>query len=186
MISKSTLIIIPFCFLATILKSNVCSPVITPFQEWLNEYNQTDYIIIEGHFLKSKESYFSSNLKVTQSSDSSIKIGQEYEVYEYEPFGSMCEMSEIKSSIKPELVGKNRTRLLIVYKERSTNGRLVAPIFWEIGATVSNNKIVAKEYDSASKQYISYQCSSKLDEIWKQILSGNTLRLKWEQLTNPN
>jgi len=178
------LILILSCFLGATLESEACSPAITPFQKWLNDYNQTDYIVIEGYFKPTKDRHFASKFEVIRSSDSTIKAQQEYEVYEYGPFGDMCEMYEMNANVDPELVGKNKPRLLIVYKERSVNGKLVTPIFWQSGVSASNNRIVTKEYDYQSKQYISYECTTALDEIWKQIFAVNTLKLEWKEQTD--
>ncbi len=181
---KTSLILIILCFLGAIPKSKAYSPAQRPFSELLNNYNQNDYVIIEGYFLPSTEGHYTSKLKVIRSSDSSIKIGQEYEVFEYGPFGSMCEMYEMKSNIEPEFAGEKNSRLLIVYKDRSINGKLVTPIFWQAGVNASDNKVVTKKYDYNSRQYISYECSTPLDEIWKQILAGSRITLEWKKQTN--
>ncbi len=181
---KTTLILILFCFLGATPKSEACSPGITPFQEWLSVYNQTNYIIIEGYFKPAKDRYFASCFEVVRSSDSAIKTGQEYEVFEYGPFGSLCEMYEMNAHIEPELVGKDKPRLLIVYKERSINGKLVTPIFWQAGANAANNRIVAKAYNYQSKRYISYECTTALDDIWKHIFAASPLKLDWKEQTD--
>lgn len=159
-----------------------CSPVLTPFKEWLDSYNKNKYVIVEGYFLPAiGKNYYATKLKVMRSSDPSIKIGKEYEVFEYGPFGSMCEMYEMKANIKPELVGQKKPRLLIVYKDRSINNKLVTPIFWEAGVNVSNNKVVTKKYDFITKQHVFYECPITLDEIWKQILKGSGITSKWKK-----
>jgi len=170
------------CFLGTTIEIKACSPAHIPFREWFNRYNPDDYIVIEGHFLAATESYYASKLIVTRSSHSSIKVGQEYEVFEYGPFGSMCEMYEMGSAIKPDLVGKENPRLLIVYKSRSINGKLVTPIFLEEGVNASNNKIVSREYDNVSRQYVLYECLTPLDTIWERLLEGTIKTLEWETL----
>jgi hypothetical protein len=136
-------------------------------------------MIIEGYFLPATKGYYATKLMVTRSSHSSIKVGQEYEVFKYGPFGTLCETYEMRSNVKPDLVGKDNPRLLIVYKDRSVNGKLVAPIFWAEGVNASNNKIVTREYDNASQQYVLYECSTSLDTIWERLLEGNTITLEW-------
>ncbi|MDO6759690.1 hypothetical protein Q4566_05710 [Tamlana sp. 2_MG-2023] len=170
-----------FCLFGVISESKACDPVYTTFNEWLNQYNKNDYIIVEGYFKSETETHYSSKFKVTRSSDPSIKSNQEYEVFEYGPFGSMCEMLEMESSIKSKLTGQENPRLLILYKGRSINGKLVTPIFWDAGVDASNNKIAEKRYDYASRLYISYECITPLDEIWKQILKGNGI-LEWVRI----
>ena len=117
---------------------------------------------------------------VTRSSHSSIKVEQEYEVFEYGPFGSMCENYELSSGIERNFAGKTNPRLLIVYKNRSINGKLVAPIFWAAGVKASNNKIVSREYDDVARRDVYYECSSSIDTIWERILEGNTQTLEWK------
>jgi len=177
-------ILILFSLFGTTPKDNVCSPVHTPFQELLNNYNQDRYMIVEGHFVPPTEGHYATKLKVTRSSHSSIKTDKEYSVSEYGPFGSSCEMYEMQANVDPKLIGKKNTRLLIVYKNRSIDGKLVTPIFWEAGVNASDNKIVTKKYDYNSDQLQSYQCSTTLDKIWEKIFSGNSTILEWKKLPN--
>ncbi len=97
--------------------SKACSPARRPFIELLNFYNPKYHIIVEGFFqAPAKEKYYTSQFKVTRSSHSSIKVGKTYNVFEYGPFGSMCEMYEMEANVDPELVGEKNHRLLILYK----------------------------------------------------------------------
>lgn len=91
-------------------------------------------------------------------------------------------MYEMKSNISSELSGNRNSRLLILYKDKSINGKLVTPVFGEEGVSASNNKILTKKYDYKSKKYIFYQCASNLDEIWKQILTLKALSLAWNKI----
>lgn len=90
-------------------------------------------------------------------------------------------MYEMSASVNPELTGEKNPRLLILYKTRSENGKLVTPIFWEAGVNVSKNKLVTQEYDNASKELFLYEATTSLKEIWKQILAKNTLALEWDK-----
>jgi TonB family protein len=175
-----TILSIMLCFFGTAFEIKACSPAHTPFKEWLSGYNSDDYMIVEGYFQPVTEGYYAKKLMVTRSSHSSIKVGQEYEVFEYGPFGSMCENYELSNGIERSLAGKTNPRLIIVYKNRSINGKLVTPIFWAAGVKASNNKIVSNEYDDVSRQYVYYECSSSYDTIWKRILEGNAQTLEWK------
>lgn len=183
---KKTVLILSIicCFFGVTLESqanNYCSPIHTPFKELIEDYNMGGYIIVEGYFQLSSESHYSSKLKVTRTSDSSIKIGEEYEVFEYGPFGSACEMYEMNANVDPELTGEKNPRLLILYKTRSKNGKLVTPIFWQEGVNASKNKLVMQEYDNTSRELYSYEATTSLKEIWKQIIAKNTLALEWKK-----
>lgn len=179
---KIVLILISFSFFGAVPKNEFCSPVLTPFNELLNTYNPKQYIIVEGYFIPTSGSHYTSKLRVTRSSNKSIKTGKEYDVFEYGPFGSECEMYEMKSNISPELTGNRNSRLLILYKDKSVDGKLVTPIFWEEGVSASNNTILTKKYDYKSKKHVFYQCASNLDEIWKQILTWKALSLVWNKI----
>lgn len=180
----TTLIIVLLLQFGIVEKSKACSPGLVPFKKLLDNFNKTSYIIVEGYFKPSEGNYFASKFEVTNSSDSEIILGNEYEVYEYGPFGDLCEMYEMKATIDPTLVGKNNLRLLIIYKERSSEGKLVTPIFWEAGADASNNKLVTTEFNNRTNQYISYECTIELDDIWKEIFTENKLALDWNELSN--
>lgn len=170
-----------FCFFGAAFESQACSPIHTPFMELLNQYTAKEYIIVEGHFQVDPKSKTESKFKVTRTSDSSISIGKLYDVFEYGPFGSTCEMYEMSANTETELRNEKSTRLLIVYKKRSSNGKLVTPIFWGSGEDASKEKIVSNEYDNATNQYISHECTASLEEIWKHILTDNTKVLKWKK-----
>lgn len=175
-----------FCFLGTAFKSHACSPIHMPFMELLNEYKAAEYIILEGYFQIDSNNKTESKFKVTRTSDSLIIIGKEYEVFEYGPFGSTCEMYEMRANIETGLMNEKSTRLLIVYKKRCSSGKLVTPIFWGSGEDVSKDKIVSYQYENATNQYISYESAASLDEIWKQILADNTKVLKWKKQAKKN
>ena len=167
-----------FCLSSTAMIM-ACSPVRTPYNELLENYNAKTNIIAEGYFQpnsKNKNIVFF----VTKSSDPTIKIKKEYKVFEYGPFGSSCEMYEIQANIDSKIIGKDNTRLLILYKKRSINGKLVTPIFWEEGAEVSNNIVKSTEYDYINNQTFFKKCRTYLDEIWTKIMSKNTKGLLWQ------
>ena len=170
----SFFLLLALCFFGTIVEIKACSPVHTPFRELLNNYNSKLYMAVEG--------YYSSATKfmVTSSTHSLIKVEQEYDVFEFGPFGNNCESYELPSN-KPDLVGERKQRLLIVYKDRSVNGKLVTPIFWKGGVDVSKNKIVSEEYksDYGSTKYFSYECLTPFNEIWQLLLEENTKNLVW-------
>ena len=173
------------CLFAVTIESKgntYCSPVHTPFAELLNDYNMGGYIIVEGYFQQPTKSNDTSKLKVTRTSDASINIGEVYDVFEYGPFGSMCEMYEMSANVSLELIGKENPRLLILYKTRSKDGKLVTPIFWQSGVNASKNKIVTQEYDNASSELLSYTSTTSLKEIWKQISTKTELQVEWEKM----
>ncbi|WP_282117452.1 hypothetical protein [Cellulophaga baltica] len=63
-----------FCCLGATPKRPVCSPVFTPFNEWLHRYDAERFIIVEGYFLPTTEKGHASKFKVIRSSDASIKL----------------------------------------------------------------------------------------------------------------
>ncbi|MEZ4859014.1 MAG: hypothetical protein R2781_09410 [Flavobacteriaceae bacterium] len=169
--------------LGTSFKSNVCSPVLTPFKEWLSNYNEREYSIVEGYFLATKGSQKTSEFKVVKTSNTEIKIGAIYRVFEYGPFGDNCELFELGASIDTAMAGPHRPRLLFLYKKRSVQGKLVTPIFWDAGIQALHNKLVTKEYNHKSQKYDYYECTSHLEDIWKQILTTGSLHLLWKEKT---
>lgn len=168
-----------FCLFSTAMIM-ACSPVRTPYNELLENFNAKTSIIVEGYFQpnsKNKNIVFF----VTKSSDPTIKVKKEYKVFEYGPFGSSCEMYEMQANIDSKIIGKDNTRLLILYKKRSINGKLVTPIFWEEGADASNNRIKSVEYNRDNGQEFLNVCETYLNEIWKKITNKNTKGLLWQK-----
>jgi len=91
-------------------------------------------------------------------------------------------MYEMSANVSLELTGKENPRLLILYKTRSKDGKLVTPIFWQSGVNASKNKIVTQEYDNASSELLSYTSTTSLKEIWKQISAKTELQVEWEKM----
>jgi hypothetical protein len=174
---------IAICFLGMTFEIKACKPARIPFREWLSYYNSEEYMVVEGYFLPATEGNYATKLRVTRSSHSSIKVGQEYEVFEYGPFGNMCEKYEMRGYIHKDLVGKKHKRLLIAYTKRSVNGKLVTPIFWKEGVAVSNNKIIEREYeyDRVLEKEVFYEYLISLNKVWKQVLGGDTKKLEWKR-----
>lgn len=166
-------------FLFSFINVKACSPVKTPFKKLLENYNPEKYIIVEGYFQQDSKQSSSSHFVVTKSSDQSIKIKKEYKVFEYGPFGSLCEMYEMESNVDSKIFGKNNNRLLILYKDRSNNEKLVTPIFWKSGVEISNDRIRETEYDRNSYNLIFNECTTRLNELWKKIIKGSTKGLQW-------
>lgn len=113
-----------------------CDPVRTPFNEILNRFDPQFNTAVEGYFIS--ENIF----KVTYSYSPSIEAGSEQQVFEYGPFGNRCESFEMANSVNKDLIGAKNSRLLLLYKDRSRNGKLVTPIFHGIGAAIANRKTV--------------------------------------------
>ena len=161
-----------------------CSPAKTPVQEMVERYNSEKYMAVEGYYISGQR------FVVTRSSYPSIETGKEYDVLEYGPFGSMCEMYEVKAHLKPEFLGIEKPRILILYKDRSVNGKLVAPIFYNEGLSidVSNNKAVVIEdtYDWRSGRYPIYEYSVSLDKIRNRLFENKTESLEWKVDTSIN
>lgn len=166
-------------FFGTAFETKACSPVHKPFKKLIEQYNTDYYIAVEGYFMPSTVSEYATKIMITRSSDSSIKVGQGYEIFEYGPFGTNCEIREIKAHIDSALIGEMNTRILIAYKNRSINGKLVTPAFWKAGIDASKDKIESQEFDHNSRQYISHQCLSS--KIRKRLFEGNTEPLEWNK-----
>lgn len=113
-----------------------CDPVRTPFDQILTQFNSQLNTAVEGYFISE------NTFKVTYSYSPSIEVGSEKKVFEYGPFGSLCESYEMENSVEKNLFGLKNTRLLILYKNRSKDGKLVTPIFHGTGASIVNHKTV--------------------------------------------
>lgn len=172
-----------FSLLGTNIKIAACSPRNLTIEELIGEYNRGYLSVVEGYFVPNGKGIFTSKFVVTGTSDSFIKIGQEYQVYEYGPFGSQCEMYEMENSIDNKEAGKNKPRLLFIYKNRSKNNKLVTPIFWGKGAKINSStlSVVQSKYDNQKKNYIPYQYSTSLNEFWKQVALRKPLNIRWDE-----
>ena len=169
-----------FCLFGCAMnQAKACSPSKPTLASMIESYNAGAFLLVQGYFEPPKEGIFSSNFVVTRSSDPSIKVGESYNVYEYGPFGSMCEMYEMESSVDRDKTGKNKPRLLFVYKDRSKKGKLVTPIFWDEGLSIKGEKIEYEDKDYDEKQkYVTYQYSASLSNLWKQVLAGGKLKFE--------
>ena len=74
---------IALCFFVMSFEIKACSPARIPLREWLNQYNSENYMVVEGYFLPATEGNYATKLMVTCSSHTSIKVGLEYEIFEY-------------------------------------------------------------------------------------------------------
>lgn len=119
-------------------KSNTifCDPVRIPFNEILSKFDPQFKTAVEGYFISE------NTFKVTYSYSPSIEIGSEQKVFEYGPFGNLCESFEIENNVEKNLFGVKNTRLLVLYKNRSKDGKLVTPIFHGMGASIVKQKTV--------------------------------------------
>lgn len=152
----------------------VCDPVRTPFHCVFNQFDPKTRIAVEG--------YFTSEIKftVTKSSDAAVKAGNSYNVFEYGPFGSRCESYEMGMSVDSAMIGKTKQRLLIVYKARSINGKLVTEIFNGAGAEINKSQRVSSiDYRYAQDGYDKVEYSAPLALVRSSIVSGKTASMKW-------
>ena len=159
--------------------AKACSPVRTPFNQLLDNFDPTLNTAVEGYFISP------NTFKVTKSYHPAIKIGSENKVFEYGPFGSQCEIYEMESRIDPKLTGAKNSRIFFLNKDRSKNGKLVAPIFHGEGVSINDSKTVTfNHYVSSDKAPYSqeYRFSATLDEVRKRFLQQKTtVPLKWNK-----
>lgn len=159
--------------------AKACSPVHTPFNQLLDNFDPTLNTAVEGYFISP------NTFKVTKSYNPAIKVGSENKVFEYGPFGIQCEMYEMESRIDPKLTGAKNTRILFLYKNRSKKGKLVTPIFHGEGVAVHSSKTVTfYHYVSSDKEHYfqEYRFSATLDEVRKRFLQQKTtVPLKWNK-----
>lgn len=173
-------------FFATILifagtiSTKACDPARTPFNEILDQYNPKFNSAVEGYFISA------NTFKVTYSYDSSIKVGSERKVLEYGPFGSRCEMYEMESSADKTLIGPKNNRLLILYKDRSKNGKIVTPIFHGYGVSISvSNTVIFQEaiYSNQSSNWQEYFFSATLNTIRNRLTQKDaTTPINWSRM----
>lgn len=154
-----------------------CDPARTPFNEVLDQYNPKFNSAVEGYFISA------NTFRVTYSYDPSIQIGSERKVLEYGPFGSRCEMYELESTADKTLIGPKNNRLLILYKNRSKDGKLVTPIFHGYGVSISVSKSVIFQeaiYSDQSSNWQEYIFSATLESIKNRLLQKNgNASVKW-------
>lgn len=156
-----------------------CDPARTPFKELLDQYNPKYNSAVEGYFISA------NTFKVTYSYNPSIKVGSERKVFEYGPFGSLCEMYEMESSADETLIGPKNNRLLYLYKDRSKNGKLVTPIFHGYGVTISATKTVTfqeRVYRDKAPYSQDYLFSTTLASVRNRLTKGIAeTPIKWDQ-----
>ncbi|UFH31359.1 hypothetical protein LNP04_15505 [Chryseobacterium sp. C-71] len=159
--------------------AKACSPVHTPFNQLLDNFDPTLNTAVEGYFISP------NTFKVTKSYNPAIKVGSENKVFEYGPFGSQCEMYEMESGIDPRFIGAKNSRILFSNKDRSKNGKLVTPIFHGEGVAINGSKTVTfNHYVSSDKAPYSqeYRFSATLNEVRKRFIQQKTTtHLKWNK-----
>lgn len=158
--------------------AKACSPVHTPFNQLLDNFDSTLNTAVEGYFITQ------NTFKVTKSYNPAIKVGSENKVFEYGPFGSQCEMYEMESGIDPRFIGAKNSRILFLNKNRSKNGKLVTPIFHGEGVSITNlNTVTFDHYVSSDKEPYSqkYRFSITLNEVRKRFLQNTATTLKWNK-----
>jgi hypothetical protein len=150
-----------------------CSPIKTSEKQLLDRFDHNKYIAVEGYYISEAE------FIIIRSTDPSLKIKNKYKVYEFGPFGSGCEMYEMESNIQPKSIGKLKLRLLIAYKNRSTNEKIVTPIFWDEGLELYNNRtIISQEQDGI---YI-----TSLQKIRKWLFNDKKVSINWKKKVPEN
>lgn len=166
-----------FAFTLVLFGTNrlkACSPTHTPFNELLLKFDPKYNSAVEGYFISA------NTFKVTFSYNLSVKVGNEYKVFEYGPFGSSCEMYEMENNTDAKLIGADHKRLLFIYKALSKNGKLVTPIFHGDGVSIVNNETVTFEhffYNEGSRSYKKYQFSTDLSAVKNWLNQKNLTKL---------
>lgn len=154
-------------------KAMGCDPARVPFSTYIEDYKKGElYYVVEGYYSDSKNGIF----YVTETSDSSIQINKEYKVYEYGPFGTGCEMGELKTyATKTE----GKRYILLVYKDRTTQDKLVVPIFLKKGVEINGNRANFYTYEYKTEDFICYY--TDLVKLKKYLFKGRNISLKWKK-----
>ncbi|MBQ4819286.1 hypothetical protein [Aquimarina sp. MMG016] len=121
-----------------------CSPRRMP----LSKIKISNYNLIKGYFIPhDRSNVHLAKFFVLSSSDSLYCDNQAYPVYQYGPFGSKCEKYEMGQSPLPDInCGSDKTRYLIVYKNRGDGERIVTPIFYGKGLEIDINGDMIRDY----------------------------------------
>lgn len=173
--------LIPIVLIATVhliatSATKFCSPIQTPFNELLDKFNPEYHSAVEGYFVSE------NTFKVTYSYDSAIKTEKTYNVFEYGPFGSSCEMYEMGSRADSKIQGVKNSRLLILNKSRSKDGKLVTPIFYGEGVSAAGKKVTFDRYvaDKTSNSKL-LRFSTPLSAVRNCLQQKNTaVNIKWK------
>ena len=166
------LILYAFCMNST---AKACSPIKRTFKELTEFYTSGEYIAVEGYFISK------TMFRVTRSSSDSIEIGHDYSVSEYGPFGSFCQMFEMSTYVDADMFGEENARLLIAYKDRSKNAKIVTPIFWEEGVDISDSEnILIRRYKNLPEDVV-HKTSVSLEMVRKRLFENDTIPLVWEE-----
>lgn len=160
------------------VKVAACSPVRVPFNVYANAFTpQGSYYAVEGYYTDK------TNFMVTYTSDSIIAVGKTFPVFEYGPFGNQCEIYAMPASIDESQIGKDKLRVLILYKDQTTGDKLVTPIFQSEGAGVLDDKALLIEYkdDPANNNTKKVMRSVLKKSLYQRLFEGKNISLDWNE-----
>lgn len=155
-------------------KVGACSPQRIPFDVFANSFTPDGaYYAVEGYYVNK------TDFVVTHASDSIIPLGKALPVFEYGPFGDMCQIYAMPVSMDESEIGKDKLRVLILFKAETTPEKLVTPIFQSAGATLQGE--VAQLIDPESSGGNSQQVKRSIpkETLYQRLFFGKKIALVW-------
>lgn len=159
-------------------KALACSPERIPFDVYANNFTPDGaYYAVEGYYIDS------STFMVTYASDSIIKVGKALPVYEYGPFGDNCEIESKIANISIGETGKDKLRVLILFKNETSEAKLVTPIFQSEGISLKEEmaEMIDPQSEFADGSVQAVKRSVPKESLYQRLFNGNKVALVWNE-----
>lgn len=159
-------------------KIAACSPVRVPFDVYANAFTpQGAYYAVEGYYTDK------ANFMVTYTSDSIVSVGKILPVFEYGPFGSQCENYVMPANVDENQIGKDKLRILILYKDQTTADKLVTPIFQTEGVDATGDaiRLVDSKLDPEDGNTKKVMRSVLKKNLYQRLFEGKNISLNWNE-----
>lgn len=155
-----------------------CNPERVPFYVYASDFTPDGaYYAVEGYYIDN------TTFMVTHASDSIIKVGKALPVYEYGPFGDNCEIGTMPANIDASEIGKDKLRILILFKNETSEAKLVTPIFQSEGVSLKEEMAEMIDPQSESEDGIvqSVKKSIPKSDLYQRLFNGDKVALVWNE-----
>lgn len=169
------------CMICMGTKAIACSPARIPFDVYVNRFTPDEYYAVEGYYVDA------TTFMVVRSSDTlMVKEGKALPVFEYGPFGSMCEVYALAVHIDDAIIGKEHPRVLILYKNETSEEKLMIPIFLSSGVSLKDEVAELNGYKYTDGGYQNTKSSTSKSALYERLFNGSKVALVWdEQIFKP-
>lgn len=158
--------------------SATCNPERVPFNVYASNFTPDGaYYAVEGYYIDN------TTFMVTHASDSIIKVGKAFPVYEYGPFGENCEIETKAANIDVSEIGKDKVRVLILFKNETSEEKLVTPIFQSEGVSLKEEmaEMIDPQFESEDGSVQSVKRSVPKESLYQRLFNGDKVALVWNE-----